>query len=73
MAEQFSHSATELRAIADLVVAMNAFEATLKSEGVGIESGPEIYWADRMMGHIERLDAEDSESEWCYRPARDED
>jgi len=71
--EQYQHSPQELRAIADLVDAMNAFDKALEVFSVSVEVGPEIWWCDRLMGHITRTDENENEGDWTYRPARGED
>ena len=69
MAEQYRYSAVELRNIAKLLDAMNLFEANLAGENIAIIHGPEIFWTDRRMGCIERIDQEDDDvGVWCYRP-----
>lgn len=67
--EQYQHSTEEMRAIADLVDAMNAFERTLNAHSVTVEGEIGVWWCDRVMGLIERLDQEDV-SNWTYRPNR---
>lgn len=67
--EQYQHSPEELRAIADLVDAMNAFERTLNAQSVTVEGEIGVWWCDRVMGLIERDDQEDV-SNWTYRPHR---
>ena len=67
--EQYQHSPEELRAIADLVDAMNAFERTLNAHSVTVEGEIGVWWCDRVMGLIERDDQEDV-SNWTYRPHR---
>lgn len=68
---QFAHAAEELRAIADILDAMNKLDKVRTDIGVGV--GPEIWWCDRLMGHIVRADEDEDVGEWCYRPARGED
>lgn len=69
--QQYIHTAAELHAIADLLDAMNKFD---KANGtISVQVGPEIWWCDRLMGHIVRQDEEANEGEWGYRPARGED
>lgn len=70
---QYVHSAIELNAIAKLLDAMNDFDTTLHDSLVSIECGPEVWFVDRLMGHIVRSDEEQNEGEWVYRPARGED
>ena len=67
--EQYQHSPEELRAIAELVDAMNAFERTLNADSVTVEGEIGVWWYDRVMGVIERDDKEDV-SNWTYRPHR---
>jgi hypothetical protein len=71
--QQYIHSVEELRAIADLIDAMNKFESAMESAGLSVACGPEVYWHDRLMGHVVRCDEDSGEGPWCYRPARDED
>ena len=68
--EQYHHSPDELRAIADLVDAMNAFDKRLTAHSVTVQVGPEIWWCDRLMGQICRTDEEENEGDWTYRPHR---
>lgn len=68
---QFPHTAAELHAIAELLDAMNKMDKV--NTGIGVGVGPEIWWCDRLMGHIVHTDEEDAVGEWCYRPARGED
>ena len=69
MAEQYRHTAKELRAIADLLDAMNKFDEDLEPESIAMIHGPEVFWTDRRMGCIERIDQEDDDvGVWCYRP-----
>lgn len=68
--EQYQHSPEELRAIAELVDAMNAFDRKLTVHSVTVQVGPEIWWCDRLMGHIVRTDEEENEGDWTYRPHR---
>jgi hypothetical protein len=69
MAEQYRHSEKELFEIAKLLRAMNRFENNLRRESIAIIHGPEIFWTDRRMGCIERIDQEDDDvGVWCYRP-----
>lgn len=67
--EQYQHSPDELRAIAELLDAMNAFERTLNAHSVTVEGEIGVWWCDRVMGVIERDDQEDV-SNWTYRPHR---
>lgn len=73
MSDQYIHSIDELRAIADLIDAMNKFDSALKNHGVSVQCGPEIWWVDSLMGHIVRSDEDENEGLWHYRPARGED
>jgi hypothetical protein len=71
--QQYLHCAAELEAIAKLINAMNEFETTLQKSLISIECGPEIWFTDKLMGHIVRTDEDNNEGEWAYRPARGED
>jgi hypothetical protein len=65
---QFKHDAKQLRAIADLLEAMNRFDEQMQPHSVSVQVGPEIWWCDRLMGHIVRQDEDDNEGPWVYRP-----
>jgi hypothetical protein len=66
--KQFSHNADELRAIANLLDAMNEFDTQMDAIGASVQVGPEIWWCDRLMGHIVRQDEDENEGPWVYRP-----
>jgi hypothetical protein len=65
--EQFNHDADELRAIANLLDAMNEFDKQL-APTVSVQVGPEIWWCGQLMGHIVRANEDDNEGPWRYRP-----
>ena len=71
MTMQFPHTADELRAIADLLDAMNKLDKV--NTGIGVGYGPEIWWYDRLMGHVVHADEEEGVGEWCYRSAKGDD
>lgn len=63
---QFNHRAKELRAIADLLDAMNRFDESC--QGIKVQVGPEIWLDGQLMGHIVRANEDDNEGPWVYRP-----
>jgi hypothetical protein len=65
--KQFNHDSSELRAIANLLDAMNEFDAQMDAIGASVQVGPEIWWCEQLMGHIVRENEADNEGPWVYR------
>ena len=70
--KQFSHNADELRAIANLLDAMNQFDKQLAPK-ISVQVGPEIWWCGQLscgqlMGHVVRDYEDENEGPWVYRP-----
>lgn len=68
-------TAEELQAIADILNAMNRFEALTHQETRGyipsryrFRPGLQVYNIFGAVGRIERRDVEADQGEWCYRP-----
>jgi hypothetical protein len=66
--KQFNHDSSELRAIANLLDAMNEFDAQMEAIGASVQVGPKVWWCGQLMGHIVRANEEDNEGPWVYRP-----
>ena len=65
---QFNHETQELRAIADLLEAMNRFDEQMQPHSLSVQVGPEVWWCDQLMGHVVRANEDDNEGPWVYRP-----
>ncbi len=66
--KQFNHETKELRAIADLLEAMNRFDEQMQPHSLSVQVGPEVWWCDQLMGHVVRANEDDNEGPWVYRP-----